>query len=122
MLNMPLSADRFGLRLSGFYRKDPGFTTNVGTGHVNVNEATVDGGRLSLLAKFSDNVDLLITGLYQKTQADGPAQEDDKTDTLTPIYGERKFSAYFDPTFDMTIKTIAGTLNWKAGPGTLTQL
>jgi outer membrane receptor protein involved in Fe transport len=120
MLNMPLSADRLGLRLSGFYRKEPGFTTNVGTGHVNVNEATIEGGRLSMLAKLSDDADLLITGLYQKIHSDAPGSEDTKTDTLTPLYGEKQFSAYFDPTSDLKIKTAAATLNWKAGPGTLT--
>ena len=119
-LNAPLSQDRVGLRLSGFYRQDPGFVTNVTTGSKDVNEATVYGGRLSLLSAFSDDVELLVSGLYQKIEADGFSSQDNVTDTLRPQFGPRKFSNYFDPTYEAEYQTLSGTLNWTAGPGVLT--
>jgi iron complex outermembrane recepter protein len=119
-VNLPLMQDRLALRLSGFHRQDPGFTTNVGTGSRDVNEATVSGGRLALLTQFNDDVDLLLTAFYQDTEADGFAFQDNRTDTLTPLYGQREHSSYFDPTYDATLEAYAATLNWKLTSGTLT--
>lgn len=119
-LNAPLSQDRVGLRLSGFYRQDPGYVTNVGTGSKEVNEADVYGGRLSLLSEFGENVELLLSGFYQKIEAGGFAAQDNVTDTLRPLYGPRKFSSYFDASYEAEYQTLSGTLNWTLGPGVLT--
>ena len=119
-INVPVMQDRMGLRVSGFHRKEPGFVTNIDTGSKDVNDATVYGGKLSLLTQFSDEVDLLISGLYQKIEADGLAKQDNLTDSLEPLYGPRKFSAYFDPIYRAEYQTAAATLNWKLGAGTLT--
>lgn len=119
-INAPLSQDRVGLRLSGFYRQDPGFVTNIATGSKDVNEATSYGGKFSLLSRLGDNADLLINGLYQKIEADGSSAQDNVTDTLQPLYGKRIFSSYFNSTYEAKYQTLAGTLNWNVGPGTLT--
>ncbi|MFC4311968.1 TonB-dependent receptor [Steroidobacter flavus] len=119
-LNVPLSQDRIGLRLSGFYRQDPGFVSNVGTGSEDVNEATVYGGRLSLLSAVSEDVQLLFTGFYQKIEADGFSYQDNVTDTLQPAFGPRKFSNYFDPTYEAEYQALSATLDWNLGPGVLT--
>lgn len=119
-LNVPLLQDRMAMRVSGFHREEPGFVTNIGTGNKNMNEASIYGGKLSLLAQLSDDADLLVSGLYQKVEADGLASQDNVTDTLTPLYGPRKFSSYFDPEYSAEYRTAAATLNWRLGPGTLT--
>jgi outer membrane receptor protein involved in Fe transport len=119
-VSIPLIQDTMGLRVSGFYRDEPGYTTNVGTGHDEVNDTKISGGRLSWLTKFSDDVDLLVTGLYQKIDADSTAGEDTVTDTLKPLYGQYKFKSYFDPYMTLEMKSAGATLNWKLGPGTLT--
>src|SRR3546814_13465175 len=41
--NLPLATDVAGLRLSGYYRKDPGFIDNQGTGETNSNDLVAKG-------------------------------------------------------------------------------
>ncbi|WP_116813013.1 TonB-dependent receptor [Steroidobacter cummioxidans] len=119
-LNAPISQDRIGLRLSAFHRRDPGFVTNTGTGSEDVNDATVYGGRLSLLSAFGETVDLLLAGFYQKIEAGGFSYQDHVTDTMQPAFGPRTFSNYFDPTYEAEYQTLSATLNWTLGPGVLT--
>ena len=47
-INLPLVTDTLALRASGFYRRAPGFTDNVGTGTQNVNKSDLYGGRAAL--------------------------------------------------------------------------
>lgn len=119
-VNLPVVTDRVGVRLTGFHRREPGFTSNVDTGSTDVNEATVSGARLAVLARLGDGVELRVNGLYQKIDADGFAAMDTRTDTLEPLYGERKFATYYDTGSELEIRSIGATLDWNLGPGTLT--
>lgn len=119
-VNAPIREGRIGLRLSGFHRLEPGFASNVETGSVDVNEATISGARLSLLARLGDDVELLVNGLFQNTEADGFAGQDNVTDSLEPLYGPYLHSSYFDPRYEAEYRTLSATLDWTVGPGTLT--
>lgn len=119
-LNMPLSEDRFGLRLTGFHRQEPGFTDNIGTGTSNVNEATVSGGRVAFLAAFNEDVELQVNGLFQNIEADGFAFQDNRSATLLPLFRVRQHSMFYDAASELEIRSFGATLNWDVGPGTFT--
>lgn len=114
-VNAPIREGRIGLRLSGFHRLEPGFASNVETGSVDVNEATISGARLSLLARLGDDVELLVNGLFQNTEADGFAGQDNVTDSLEPLYGPYLHSSYFDPRYEAEYRTLSATLDWTVG-------
>jgi iron complex outermembrane receptor protein len=121
-LNMPLAKNRVAVRLTGFNRREPGFADNVGTGTTNINEATISGLRAAVLASISDSVELQFNGLFQNTEADGFAAQDNVSGTLTPLYGERQYNNYYNTGSELEIRSVGATLNWKVGPGTLTAM
>ena len=69
-VNVPF-ADTFALRASGFHRHDPGYIDNVLSGQHDVNDADVDGGRLSTLWQASEDISLQVSALYQRTSTGG---------------------------------------------------
>jgi outer membrane receptor protein involved in Fe transport len=83
MVNIPLIEDKLALRLVGFYAEEPGWVDNVlGTspgGTFNnapwtdddVNERTIQGGRLGLRWQPNDNWTIDATAIYQDVDQDG---------------------------------------------------
>ena len=69
-VNIPLS-DTFATRVSGFFRKDPGYIDNTLTGQKGVNEGESEGGRLSALWRPSQDVSMKFSALYQHSATDG---------------------------------------------------
>lgn len=95
-LNIPLVAERLALRATGFYREAPGYVDNIGTGTDNVNRSRYKGGRLALRWTPTERLTLDAVGQLQNIDTRGPALETSITGTLTPLYGERKYSNFFD--------------------------
>ncbi|NIJ35840.1 outer membrane receptor protein involved in Fe transport [Sphingopyxis panaciterrae] len=95
-LNLPLVTDRLALRATGFYREAPGFADNIGTGTDNVNRSRFKGGRLALRWTPTDRLTFDLVGQLQDIDTRGPALETSVAGTLTPLYGERKHSNFFD--------------------------
>lgn len=121
-VNMPLSTNRLGMRLTGFHRSEPSFTDNVGTRTNDVNEATISGVRAAVLASITESIELQVNGLFQKTEADGFAAQDNVSGTLTPLFGERRYNNYYNTGSELEIRSFGATLNWKTGPGILTAM
>ena len=90
MLNIPLAADRFALRLVGFTAEDAGYIDNVlgdsqgtdpltpGTGFTNadviakdINSTRTSGGRAALRWDITDNVDATLGAVFQDVSTDG---------------------------------------------------
>ncbi|QTH23930.1 TonB-dependent receptor [Rhizorhabdus wittichii] len=95
-LNVPLVIDRLALRATGFYREAPGYVDNIGTGTDNVNRSRFKGGRLALRWTPTERLTLDAVGQLQNIDTRGPALETSVAGTLTPLYGERKYSNFFD--------------------------
>ena len=93
--NIPVS-DTLAVRVSGFDRRDPGYTNDALSGQTNINRANVYGGHLSALWHASDDVSLKVGALIQ--QNDG--------------HGLPYFNAQLGPTG--TLQPIAGYLNYTA--------
>lgn len=66
MVNVPLKQDVFAIRAVAAHRDDPGYIDNIGTGVRGANDASIDGGRLSLVLKPGENTTLSWLSLRQK--------------------------------------------------------
>ncbi|MDX3899262.1 MAG: TonB-dependent receptor [Sphingobium sp.] len=96
MVNIPLAPGQLVLRVSGLYRKDPGFIDNVNPliGKKNDNTARVRGGRAVLAMRLGPDVTLNVSAIGQDTTSDAGNAVDVDAATLKPIYGDLKQNKY----------------------------
>jgi outer membrane receptor protein involved in Fe transport len=85
-ITTPVVTDTVGIRVSGFYRRDPGFVDDTSQGRENVDSGRVYGGRVSALLKLGPAASLKLGALLQNTHSDGTSTIDVSSDG-TPIYG-----------------------------------
>jgi iron complex outermembrane recepter protein len=95
-LNAPLVTDELAMRVTGFYRRAPGYVDNVGTGTSNVNRSDFKGGRIALRWMPNERLSIDAVGQVQDIDTRGPALQSNLAGTLTPLIGERKCSNFFD--------------------------
>lgn len=69
--SIPLITDVLALRLSAYYRRDPGFVDNVRTGTKDVNRGEAYGGRATLLYAPTPELQIKLGAVYQQSNADG---------------------------------------------------
>lgn len=117
MANLPITEDRLGLRVVGYFRDEEGWVENLGTGTRN---DTVDWGlRASLIWTPSVNTDFLATLIYQDSKpedADGwnraNGQFKSRSTIATPLVGNflnlnltasHKFDGFADLTSSTTL-------------------
>jgi iron complex outermembrane receptor protein len=118
-VSVPLVPDELAVRASAVYRHLPGYVDNVGTGHNNVNDGTIKGGRFAVLARPADNLSIEFVGLVQDISVNGFDYQYNITDTATPLYGDRKFSDFFDPTSSSSYRLASTTINYDLHAGSL---
>ena len=118
-VSVPLVPDELAVRASGVYRRLPGYVDNVGTGHDNVNDGTIKGGRIALLARPTSNLSIEFVGLVQDIAVNGFDYQYNITDTAIPLYGERKFSDFFDPTASSSYRLASTTIDYDLSVGSL---
>ena len=70
-VNAPLVDNELALRVSAYYRKDPGFIDNIGTGQRNYNDDETKGLHATLLATPNDALSVRLSALYQSLTAYG---------------------------------------------------
>ena len=96
----PIVSDKLAVRVSGYYRQDPGFIddpgvinnsqTNqdlAGPPRRGVNSTEVFGGRIAALWKPTDDVSVRLSALYQHHHDDGQTAEDINGLTQKPLIG-----------------------------------
>jgi len=66
-VNMPVS-DTFALRMSGFYRHDPGYIDQLTTGEKNFNSSDVSGVHFAVLWHPSDSFSAKLSALVQQAK------------------------------------------------------
>lgn len=113
--NLLLSHDKAGIRLSGYYRRNPGYVDNVWNGVSDYNDGKSYGGHASLLLKPFDTVTIRLSGLYQRLQSDGlPAVAVDEDGA--PFYGKRKSglrnASYSDTRDGLFSASISADFDW----------
>ena len=67
----PIISDVLGLRLSGFYRQDPGYINNVETGEKDVNRDKAWGFEAVGLYQPIQRLQVRLEGIVQRTNSDG---------------------------------------------------
>jgi len=113
-VNVPLG-ETVAVRASAFTRLDPGYVDNVETNRDDVNRSTTSGGRMSALWKPNSDASIRVTGLLQKSHADGSSETD-----LLPGLGDLQQSRLTNTGIDdrevqlysAVIKARAGTLDF----------
>jgi iron complex outermembrane receptor protein len=83
--NIPL-ADTFAVRISGFFRQDPGYVDNVLSGQKDVNKVDVYGGHISALWQPMETFSLKLSAIFQEIKTDG-------SPNIDPSLGDLKQSA-----------------------------
>jgi len=67
----PIINDLLGLRVSGYYREDPGFIDNVETGQKDINSDKAWGVRASLLYQPTQQLSVKLGAVVQRTDSAG---------------------------------------------------
>jgi iron complex outermembrane recepter protein len=70
--NVPLVDDVLAFRASAFYRKDPGYVDNTVRHESNVNDSSLEGGRLSVLVAPTSYIKSTFTAFMQEIDTNGP--------------------------------------------------
>ncbi len=99
-INVPLAADKLGLRISLLDREDAGYIDDPRRGLQDVNKATTHAGRIALDWRISPDWSLQTWALTQRFRADGLGIQDmnlirtaGAADQLTPTTGDLKHSS-----------------------------
>ena len=71
VLNAPLIDGKLGARLVAYYDNDAGWVDDAGRGISNVNDTHTYGVRFSLSAKPIDDLSLIFTAMYDRTNEEG---------------------------------------------------
>jgi outer membrane receptor protein involved in Fe transport len=122
VVNVPLGS-AVAVRVSGNYRKDPGFIDSIGAGGSdlakNINGDRSYGGRASVLIKPSDAVLFRLSAIAQNIDANAPSVIEADPVTLKPLNGRSQ--SQFVPQFsNLHYRIYNGTGNFDLGFATLT--
>src|SRR5262249_9225156 len=95
-LNAPLIDGQLAVRLSGIYRRLPGYVDNGFTGTKNYNDGDTYGGRLAMLWRPITALSVELTGMYQDTNVNGLNYTSAIPNTLTPLVGRNVYLSTLD--------------------------
>jgi len=120
----PLIRDVVGLRLSGFYRLDPGFVDNVTLGRRDVNRGRAWQTRAALLIKPTDALEIKLGALLQNTRGDSMNEVDfnlapDMPPPFTPHFGDLTNSRYIEQPSHVNNRVYSAELHYDFGWGNL---
>ncbi len=117
--NVPIVEDKLAMRVTGYYRRYPGWADNVGTGTKNVNDGSGKGVRAALRWTPTGDLSLDLVGIVQNIDTNGLAQQDNVSGTLTPLYGKRAYNNFFDSATSIRYRLATGTVDYDFGPVSL---
>lgn len=111
-INVPISAEKFAVRLTAFDRQDPGYIDNPTTGGKDVNSAHVYGGRAALLWQATDALSVRLNYFEQRMTADGSNSIPVGAMTLQPVAGDLDFPAVVDTAYDSSYTLLNGVVKY----------
>ena len=120
-VNIPLSPDRAGLRLSGFYSRDGGYIDDVARGVKDVNSSDVYGGRADLLLTPAEGLRIRLSGFVQNIDRDGQGVAD-YSFAGTPADGSLDQRRLLGEPFEQRFRLVSGTVSYDFGPVELTSI
>ncbi|MEO7240510.1 MAG: TonB-dependent receptor [Sphingomicrobium sp.] len=130
VLNAPLG-DKAAVRVSGFWREDPGFVNSIGNNPLlnlltgaeigrtliadDINGRKSYGGRASLLFQPSDALSVRLTAFAQNLNSSGSGQYEVDPDTFKPLYGGLVQSIYQREPTKVKYRVYSATADWDLG-------
>ncbi len=120
-MSAPIVTDKFGMTVSAFVRRDPGYVDNTFLNESDVNKANNYGGRIAGLWQISDGASLQIAALYQYAKGDGSSIVD-LDNSAHPINGLTQNKIADTGWFDRTVLLYSANLNIDLGWAKLTSV
>lgn len=117
--NLPLVADRLGMRVSYSRNNQPGYVDNSITGEEDINEVSQTSARVALLWQ-GDAFNLKLTAMRQGIDSDNNATVSLDPADYSPLDGESDHLVYVDAPFRKDVDYYAATLSWDLGWGDFT--
>jgi iron complex outermembrane receptor protein len=114
-LNIPVTQDVLGIRISAFDRTEGGYIDNPVTGQDGVNEARTKGGRLAMDLKINQDWSLRAWALTQHFKSDGLGSEDVTAPGLAPLNQPMQRISYVKELQDIKLDVANITLRGKLG-------
>jgi iron complex outermembrane receptor protein len=111
--NVPLTSSA-AIRVSGFYRRDPGYIDDPARGR-DVNDGKTYGGRVSFMAKPTDRLRIRASVLVENIRSNGTNTEDVDPVTLRPTLGALKHSRVVAEPNDINYRVYNATLDYDFG-------
>jgi outer membrane receptor protein involved in Fe transport len=128
-VNVPLITDKLAVRISGYDRDDPGYIDDVLHNQKNINDTRVSGGRLEVLWKPADNLQVRLSALsHNLVGQDSNGMDVQQVGTCAtcnsgsvggPTYGDLKVARYLPEPLDVHFRLYDNTVTWSPGPVTL---
>ncbi|HEX3675879.1 MAG TPA: TonB-dependent receptor [Sphingomicrobium sp.] len=112
--NVPLSDDA-AFRLTGFYRRDPGYIDDPNRGR-DVNGGKTYGGRFSALLKPTSRLRIRGSVLLENIRSDGTNAVDLDPITFEPVYGNLKHLRVVNEPNDIDYRLYNTTIDYDFGP------
>ena len=112
-VNVPVS-DNVAFRASGFYRQDPGFVDDPNFGK-DINDGKRYGGRLSFLARPTDNLTLRASVHLENVRSNGTNEVDLDPVTFRPAYGGLSQSRLLPQVNNIDYRIYNGTIDYDFG-------
>jgi len=124
MLNVPIRIPfldvPLAVRVAGFSEDVAGFVDNPSLGLEDVDASKTRGGRASVLAELSKDLDVRLGVTQQKITRDGATSVDYDPHTHDPVHGDYDQSTKFEEPFLSKFRQYSGVLNWTSGWGDFT--
>jgi iron complex outermembrane receptor protein len=122
MVNVPIAPGILGVRVSGFYQKNPGFVTNPLTGEEGTNETEQRGVRVAVRLAPSEAFSIDAQWLHSEFDGDGRAYTRLAPGTKQPLYGEDKYDFRLPEPSHQKFDLLSATARYDFGPVNLTSV
>jgi len=111
--NVPLSSNA-AFRLTGFYRRDPGFIDDPNHGR-DVNDGNTYGGRFSIYVTPTERLSVRGSVLLQNIRSNGTNMVDLDPVTFDPVYGSLKHQRLIDEPNNIDYRLYNTTIDYNFG-------
>jgi len=122
MVNVPIAPGIFGVRVSGFYQKNPGFVTNPLTGEEGTNETEQRGVRVAVRLSPSDAFSIDAQWLHSEFDGDGRSVTRLSPGTRQPLYGRDQYDFRLPEPTRQKFDLLSATARYDFGPVNLTSV
>ena len=114
LVNLPMGANS-AVRVSGYWRENPGFIDDPNLGK-DVNDGNTYGGRVAFLTRPSERLTLRASALIQNIRSNGTSTVDVDPLTLKPVIGKYEHFRTIEEPNDVDYRLYNATVDYDFGP------